>query len=458
MHRRRSSISFYTSCEIGHNWLYAINLPDLEPRLQRRYEELTRQHMATTSELAAGLRALPETHGSFAATQAAWRFYRNPKVTLPVLMDPILAHARSAVQTECHSYVLAVHDWSVLGYGQHESKKDRIPLNTKKTAGYELAAGVLLSDQTGAPLAPSYHELEDAQGVLSTRSERRLPQRAHLDALTTRMKYIEQLDLGKTVVHIIDAEGDSVGHMRRWDAKKQRFLTRGDDIRWVLWQGQECQVATIVPQLKMRYAREVEYKGFPAQQYVTETRVSLHRAAREHRMIKGRHAHRTRKGKPLELPLVVSEIRDAVGEVLAQWLLWINVGSDVSAETIALWYYWRWRIESYFKLLKRAGQHVEQWQQTCAAAIARRLLVAAMACVVVWSLARSQAPQAAEARQLLVRLSGRLMKRGVEFTEPALLAGMWVLLAMLDTLEDYTPEELRQLVAQFLPLPPVESG
>ena len=413
--------------------------------------------MATTSDVGAGLRALPETNGSFAAAQAAWRFFRNPRVSLSALMQPLLAHARSAIATECHQYVLAVHDWSALGYGQHESKTDRIPLNTKKPAGYELAAGVLLSDQTGEPLAPAYHELATAQGVWSTRSDRRLPERAHLDALTLAQAHMERLELDKPIVHIVDAEGDSVGHMRRWDAKKQLFLTRGDAIRWVRWQGQECQVATILPQLPMRYAREVEYKGQAAQQYIAETPVTLHRAAREHRMVKGQHVHRKRKGKALDLRLVVSEIRAEAGEVLALWLLWTNV-RGVSAETIALWYYWRWTIESYFKLLKRAGHHVEQWQQTCALAIARRLLVAAMACVVVWSLARSQAPKAAETRQLLVRLSGRLMKRGVAFTEPALLAGMWVLLALLDTLEDYTPAQLRRLAAQFLPLPPPESG
>ena len=352
---------------------------------------------------------------------------------------------------------MAVHDWSVLGYGQHASKTDRIPLNTKKPAGDELLAGVLLSDQSGAPLAPAYFELATAQGVLSTRSAKRLPERAHLDALTLAQAHVERLDLGKPLVHIVDAEGDSVGHMRRWHAKKQRFLTRADGIRWVLWQGRECQVATLLPQLEMRHARAVEYHGQAAQQYIAETPVTLHRAAREHRMVNGQHVHRTRKGKPLDLRLVVSEVRDEAGQVLALWLLWTNVWS-VSAATIALWYYWRWQIESYFKLLKRAGQHIEQWQQTCAAAIARRLLVAAMACVVVWSLARSPAPKAAEARQLLVRLSGRLMKRGVEFTEPALLAGMWVLLAMLDTLEAYTPAQLRRLAAQFLPLPPRESG
>jgi hypothetical protein len=437
--------------------LYAINLPELEPRLQRRYEELTRQHLAATSELAAGLRALPTTCGSFAAAQAAWRFYRNPRVSLAALMQPLLAHARTASQTECQDYVLLVHDGSALGYGQHASKTDRVPLRTKKPAGYELLAGLLLSDQTGAPLAPAYFELASADGVLSTRSAKRLPARAHLDALTLAQAHVERLDLGKPVVHIVDAEGDSVGHLRRWHAKKQRFLTRGDDVRWVLWRGQECQVATLLPQLPLRYARAVEYKGRAAQQYLAETEVTLHRAARTHRMVKGQHVQRTRKGQPLDLRLVVSAIRDEAGAVLAVWLLWTNV-RGVRAETLALWYYWRWQIESYFKLLKRAGQHVEQWQQTCAAAIARRLLVAAMACVVVWSLARAQAPQAAEARQLLVRLSGRLMQRGVEFTEPALLAGMWVLLAMLDTLEDYTPAQLRQLAAQFLPLPEVESG
>lgn len=438
--------------------MYAINLPELEPRLQRRFEALTRQHLATTSDLAAGLRALLETKGSFAAAQAAWRFYRNPRVTLPVLMKPILLHARSAIATECSRYVLVAHDWSALGYGQHESKTDRIQLNTKRPAGYELAAGTFISDRAGEVLAPAYHELTDAQGVLSTRRERRLVPRAHLDALTLNLQHVEQMDLGKTAVHIIDAEADSVGHMRRWDIKQWKFLTRGDDVRWVKWQGKECQVADILPPLQMRYAREVEYKGRAAQQYVSETPVTLHKPAREHRMVNGKHVHRTRKGKPLDLRLVVSEIRDAAGEVLARWLLWTNVSHEVDAETIALWYYWRWNIESYFKLLKRAGHHVEQWQQTCAAAIARRLLVAAMACVVVWSLARSQAPQAPAARQLLVRLSGRLMKRGVEFTEPALLAGMWVLLAMLDTLEDYTPAQLRRLMAQFIPLPPIKSG
>ena len=78
-----------------------------------------------------------------------------------------------------------------------------------------------------------------------------------------------------------------------------------------------------------------------------------------------------------------------------------------------------------------------EWQQETAAAVARRLLVASMACVLIWQLARSPAPEASRLRSLLIRLSGRQMKRGQEFTEPALLAGMWVLLAMLEILQQH---------------------
>ncbi|MGH7192078.1 MAG: hypothetical protein ACREJM_00925, partial [Candidatus Saccharimonadales bacterium] len=69
-------------------------------------------------------------------------------------------------------------------------------------------------------------------------------------------------------------------------------------------------------------------------------------------------------GPPLTLRLVISRIRGPDGEGdLAVWFLLSNVPAEVQAEEIALWYYWRWRIESFFKLLKSAGQQLEHWQQ-----------------------------------------------------------------------------------------------
>lgn len=147
-------------------------------------------------------------------------------------------------------------------------------------------------------------------------------------------------------------------------------------------------------------------------------------------------------------------MRDESDRLLASWLLLSNLPASVPAETVALWYYWRWRIESYHKLLKGAGQQIECWQQETAGALARRLTVAAMACVVVWRLARDDRPQAAELRQVLVRLSGRQIKRGKNvrsFTEPALLAGLGIMIPMLLLLEEHDLEDLRQMAATVLP-------
>ena len=129
------------------------------------------------------------------------------------------------------------------------------------------------------------------------------------------------------------------------------------------------------------------------------------------------------------------------GEILAQWLLITNVHA-VEASEIALWYYWRWKIESFFKLLKSAGQNLESWQQETGLAIAKRLLVVSMACVTVWEIAAAQSDEVQSLRTFLIKLSGRQMKWGVEFTNPALLAGLWVYLSMLEVIDSYSPEEL----------------
>ena len=62
-------------------------------------------------------------------------------------------------------------------------------------------------------------------------------------------------------------------------------------------------------------------------------------------------------GIPVAARLVVSRVLSEDGEVLAEWLILTNV-EDVDASIIALWYYWRWQIECFFKLVKSAGHHL----------------------------------------------------------------------------------------------------
>jgi len=422
-------------------------------RLNDCLDRLAGSHLQASQALASGIHAVPDASSSFASTMAGYRFLRNARVTLPALARVLIEEVRPEVETACDQYALLVHDWSQLMYPNHQRKKDRVMLSSKhEPEGYEILAGLLVSDRDGLPLAPVSLELRASDGVHSTRSAKPHPAESPLDALQPVMEHLEREKFARPLVHVIDAEADSVGHYRDWSRAGLLFLVRADD-RIVTCEGQEQRCSAIQQRLReqraFHHTRVIRYRGKKAEQWVAEVPVQLTRAAQRNRPGVG---DRSRiPGSPLSLRLVIVEVRDAENNVLATWYLLSNVPAEVEAARIALWYYWRWSIESFFKLLKTAGMNLESWQQTTAAAIARRLLVAGMACVTVWRLARSTHPQADRARRLLVRLSGRQMKRGRPFTLPAMLAGMWTLLAMLETLEHYSLDEIKQLAELCLP-------
>ncbi|MCE9604908.1 MAG: transposase [Planctomycetia bacterium] len=428
--------------------------------MRERYVTLVESQANVVQRVAAGLHALPDVASSAAAAQAASRFLNNERVTLRALVEPLLECARRDVPQACDRFVLDVLDWSELQYRKQHAKRDRLPLsNPHALEGYELQASLLLDDRSGTPLAPAVLSLRAADGVHCSRCGDVRPPLSPLDELDPAMTYVERLKLGKPVVHIVDAEADSVAHYREWSAREgRRYLVRADD-RLVEYAGRELKASQLLAEARaaeaLTFSREVTYHGRDARQFVVERAVRLTRAGQRNRPNSG--DRRRVPGPPLDLRLVISEVRDLAGKPLAVWYLLTNVEAEVDAATIALWYYWRWGVESFFKLLKSAGLEVERWQQESAAATARRLLVAAAACVVVWRLDRSAHPQADQARKLLIRLSGRQMKYGVKHTKPALLAGLWTLLAMLRTLELYDLDELKtlaQLILQPTAQPP----
>jgi hypothetical protein len=419
-------------------------------------------HLSPLHVLAAGLRALPQVGQPFAATQAAWRFYANGAVTLRQLAAPLIERARAGVRDSCDHYALVVMDWSNLHFVNHESKRDRVDLSKPDDLGYELLSALVVSDRDGSPIAPACLDLRAKDGVHTTRSDQILKPVSALDGLDPLMRAVEDQALGLPLMHIIDREADSVGHYRQWARQGRKFLVRANDPRFVLHEGRERRLIEVAKELHKKGlltpARQVSIQGQKAWQSVGEVPVVLHRPARSHR-VTGRgknkkNRHHNLPGAPLALRLIVTEVRDDQGKLLARWLLLSNAPREVSAPTLALWYYWRWQIESYHKLLKGAGLQIEQWLQDDAAALSKRLATAAMAAVIVWHLARNPSPQAHELRQVLVRLSGRQIKRGKKlptFTESALLAGLGVLMPMLCLLEEYRVEELIQLAQQTLP-------
>jgi hypothetical protein len=138
---------------------------------------------------------------------------------------------------------------------------------------------------------------------------------------------------------------------------------------------------------------------------------------------------------------MVSRVEDRHGKGLSPWY-WLSNVFTVSPETLATWYYWRWQVESFFKLLKQPGLPVEDWQQESGLAIAKRLLIASPACVLVWQLQHQNSPPATPVKTFLVRLSGRPMKKQRPVTPAALFEGLWWFLTMMDTLEHYSTTQL----------------
>ncbi len=419
---------------------------------------MVKQHLRQAETLATGLRVLSQDGTRDAADLAAWRFYDNSSITLPGLAAPLLERARRAVAERCDQYALCIHDQSGLHLTRHHAKRDRKVLYSRDDLGYEMQSALLVSDHDGRPLGTAYLALGAASGVHSTRREQPLPARPWVDEVNRTMGYLAAQQFSKELVHIIDRELDKLLQLRRFARCRRLFVIRANDVRRVEHDGQSRLLSEVEAMLcgQFKRSRQIDYRGRRAWQYVAETEVVLDQPARIYRKRGGRIEQRQIRGRPLPLRLVIAQVRDKWGQVLATWRLWTNLPAAVDAQTVALWYYWRWRIESFHKLMKRAGQCVEQWQQLTVERFAKRLLVAAQACCIVWALEQSEAAEAAELRRLLLRLSGRRMRRGVSETAPALLAGLWNLLAIGDALDDYKAEELRHqagLVNQMLGLP-----
>jgi hypothetical protein len=379
-----------------------------------------------------------------ADTQALWRFLHNPRIKPSDLSQPLLQMARQGIADSCDDYALAVHDWSKLNYRSHSDKRDRVRMTHDKDVGYQLQSCVLVADRDGSPICAPVQNLRTAKGLLSSRVEGMLAQTPHLDELNERVAWLEQQQLGRTLVHVVDRQADSIGHLRRCNELESLWLVRVKAGNTVRDGSGTIKLGQVAATLRFEAGCQVQHKGGHARQWIASTTVVITRAARPW----GKDAEGKRKkavkGVSLKARLVITQVRDEDGKVLAEWFLLSNVPEQVSADRLALWYYWRWGIESYFKLLKQAGQELECWGQESGEAIFKRVLIASQACALAWRLMRAQGQQAETTRAFLIRLSGRQTKRSRPVTASALLAGMYMLFTLNETLEHYSPEEIAQ--------------
>ncbi len=430
------------------------------------------EHAHAVNAVVTGLSALPGTAQPFAAARAMTRFLNHDDIPFHALIEPAQDAVRSALSASPGRFTLVVHDWCMFNFNTHTSKHDRYVRSHDTDLGYELGTALVVDAADGRPLGPMEFRLRTADGMLSTRHGGAAVPPGHVDELDDVMAASRRWGLGRTPIHVIDREADSVGHYRRWQAAGHAFVVRANRDRVVLHEGHACKLGVVAAALTGSFTDVRDTAGRPETVTiragtgtirVAEATVVLHRPARRYTGEKTASGHKKQvdvPGPPVPLRLVVTQVVDAAGTVLAEWLLLTNVAvEDAAAATIGRWYAWRWGIESYHKLLKSAGMNAESWQQESGAAFLRRLCVASMACLTVWHLQRDESEAAATLRRVLVRLSGRQMKHRVESTAPALLAGLERLLAIDDLMQVEDLEEVLDLARRHLPrLFPDRSG
>lgn len=423
---------------------YGIDKMELDTRLIKRYQQLVHNHTHPNGYLHAGMKATMDTKSSFAQTQALWRFVHNDNISYQELSKPLLENSLQGCREDCKRYGLVMHDWSRLSL-THHNKQDTYAMTHNLDVGYELQSSVLVSDINGSPIATPAQNLVTANGVHSSYQDTPAKQ-THLNELTTRIEYLEQQGFDKPLIHIIDREADSAYHMRQWDEHDYKFITRVKAGSYLSYEGKSQRCSQIAGQLNFSYQRQVNYKGKAAKQYIATAKVVLTRSAKPQAIdpATGKRIAPI-KGKPLSLLLTVSRIYDDQDKRLATWYLLSNLQeTSVKGADISQWYYWRWQIESYFKLLKSAGLQLESWLQQSGDAYFKRLLIASQACTLVWRIMQASDKQSKEFALFLVRLSGRQMKRSKPITAPAVMAGLFQWLNFTELVNHYPPDKLRE--------------
>jgi hypothetical protein len=109
-----------------------------------------------------------------------------------------------------------------------------VQLSHETDVGYELTTTLLVDGDGGRPLAM---HLKTSEAMISTQNPAPNSSEHHLEQILPLMQASDGWGLSAPIVHVIDREADSVGHLRTWNEDGRHVWVRADDRR-VLWRGE----------------------------------------------------------------------------------------------------------------------------------------------------------------------------------------------------------------------------
>ncbi len=391
---------------------------------------------------------VPGEAGVWAHTMGKCRFYDNPHLSLPNLYEPSRAALAELVPPGHRAYV--VYDVSVVDYSHHEAKDDRIRVGNKHGRGYELFSALVLDDH-GRPLGPVMQELRTAQGCLSSEAFEPFPFVDHYEQAERGVRAARFHLPDRELVGVMDREFDDLALERGLDNTSEKSVIRAQHMaRKVLLDGRPTTLRDAVRKADRVIGGTVEREGKVYERRLAETHVTFH--SRSWRGCK--RGQRPKKGKELDVRVVIVELYDDRGHCAYKWVLLTNL--DDPAEHIAQIYVWRWRVERLFFLLK-VGIHLPLWGEQNGERIARRLALTNLAAMAIYQL---QSPPPDPAKMTLIRqiatIGGWQGRKRDPMGPIVLMRGMLRFLETLALIEEYGVDALRAAadeLAQTLGLP-----
>lgn len=308
--------------------------------------------------------SLPQACGTRAATQAAYRLFGNPKVT----MNRLLASHYQATASRCHgeSVVLAVQDTTTLNYAAHPQTEGLGPIGTRADGAHGLIVhDTLAVNPAGTPLGlldvQAWAREADDHGLRRLTSDDRdfdnKESGKWLDSHASASALQHQLGETTRVVSVCDREGDiyelltAAGQPGAADvlARVQHDRALADGASRLIAHMDALDAAGVQ---EVAVPRRGNQKARTARMAVRFARVTL----------------KPPKAKHHQEPVTVNAIRTTeldppAGARPLGWTLLTTVPTDTleqACERIT-WYTRRWQIEVYHRTLK-SGCRIEERQ------------------------------------------------------------------------------------------------
>lgn len=299
-----------------------------------------------------------------AELEAAYRFFGNPKVTLPGILAP---HFRqTAHRASRHDAILVVHDTTEFEFGGNSKREGLGRLLRPGQGFFGHFALATSADGHREPFGLLAVETLFRHGKAIPRKQRRAADnRGESERWRRSVDAAEALLVDVQAIHVMDREADSYATFAALEEHQRMFVIRSFQDRVLV--DHETRLRAAAKAAKSTFERDVPLSRRP---HIKGPKGQRH-PARRYRIAKLRFAATTVElpktqdakssaAQMLKLNLIyVVEPEPPAGEPAVEWFLLTNlpVGAPTEIAYAVDCYRGRWTIEEYFKALKTGCQY-----------------------------------------------------------------------------------------------------